>query len=222
MLNRSLALLLALVVVGCTAVAVRNTDSLYGPQQVRDRAASSSAAIDFEHTAQPIFNRRCVVCHACYDAPCQLKMENFAGFDRGASTAQVYNAARLVEAPPTRLGIDAQTTQQWRENGFFPVLNERDQTPQANLDASVLYNMLSLKARNPLPSGVLPAGLFDFSVGRAQSCSTLEEMPKYQRDHPQWGMPFGLPAISQSEMDTITQWLAAGAKSRSQMATSNR
>jgi hypothetical protein len=214
MLNRSLAVLLALVVAGCAAVAVRNMDSLYGPQEVRDRAASSSAAIDFEHSAQPIFNRRCVVCHACYDAPCQLKMENFSGFDRGASTAQVYNAARLVEAPPTRLGIDAQTTQQWREQGFFPVLNERDQTPQANLDASVLYNMLSLKARNPLPSGVLPAGLFDFSVGRAQSCSTLEEMPKYQRDHPQWGMPFGLPAISRSEMDTITQWLAAGAQSR--------
>ncbi len=214
MSNRSLTVLLALVVAGCTAVAVRNIDSLYGPQQVRDRVATSTTEIDFEHTVQPIFNRRCLVCHACYDAPCQLKMENFSGFDRGASIAPVYDAARLVAAAPSRLGIDAQTTQQWRDKGFSPVLNERDQTPQNNLQASVLYRMLALKARNPLPSGVLPNGVFDFSTGRTQSCSALEEMPEYETKHPQWGMPFGLPALAPTEMVAVTDWLSQGAKTR--------
>ena len=214
MINRALIALLALIVAGCTAVAVRNMDSLYGPQNVRDRVAASNTDVDFEHAVQPIFNRRCLVCHACYDAPCQLKMENFSGFDRGASTAAVYDSARLLEAAPTRLGVDAQTTQQWRDKGFFPVLNERTQTPENNLQASVLYNMLALKARNPLPTGVLPEGMFDFSLGRAQSCATLEEMPKYQREHPQWGMPFGMPALSRTEMSAVTDWLSAGAKAR--------
>src|SRR5512147_1672827 len=209
MINRALIVLLALIVAGCTAIAVRNMDSLYGPQNVRDRLAASSTDVDFERSVQPIFNRRCLVCHACYDAPCQLKMENFSGFDRGASTVAVYDSARLLEAAPTRLGVDAQTTQQWRDKGFFPVLNERTQTPQNNLQASVLYNMLALKARNPLPTGVLPDGMFDFSLGRTQSCATLEEMPKYERDHPQWGMPFGLPALSRTEMNAVTGWLSA-------------
>jgi Fatty acid cis/trans isomerase (CTI) len=215
MFRRPFVVLCATVFAGCTAVAVRDMDTLYGPEQVRDRIATSADAVDFEHTVQPIFDRRCLVCHACYDAPCQLKMENFSGIDRGASTVAVYDSARLLEAPPTRLGIDAQTTQQWREKDFHPVLNERDQTPQHNLNASVLYNMLVLKASNPLPSGVLPDGMFDFSIGRAQSCTTLEGMPKYAHEHPQWGMPFGMPALSSAEMSSVTKWLSAGAKTRS-------
>ena len=214
MTNRFLTLALIVVIAGCTALAVRNADERYGPQAVRDRVASTNSPTDYQHAVEPIFNRRCLVCHACYDAPCQLKMQNFAGLDRGATPAPVYDSARLLEAPLTRLGIDAQTTQQWRDKGFHPVLNERDQTPQNDLAASVLYNMLSLKARNPLPQGILPAGLFDFSAGRAQSCATLEQMPKYEKEHPQWGMPFGLPALTSAEMRSVSEWLSAGAKAR--------
>jgi hypothetical protein len=119
-----------------------------------------------------------------------------------------------LEAPLTRLGIDAQTTQQWRDKGFHPVLNERDQTQANHLSASVLYNMLALKSRNPLPAGILPAKTFDFSISRAQTCSTLTKMPKYERDHPQWGMPFGMPALASAEMQAVTTWLSAGAKSQ--------
>jgi len=214
MTNRFLTLALIVVIAGCTALAVRNADERYGPQAVRDRVASTNSPIDYQHAVEPIFNRRCLVCHACYDAPCQLKMQNFAGLDRGATPAPVYDSARLLEAPLTRLGIDAQTTQQWRDKGFHPVLNERNQTPQNDLAASVLYNMLALKARNPLPQGVLPAGLFDFSADRAQSCATLEQMPKYAEEHPQWGMPFGLPALTSAETRSVTEWLSAGAKAR--------
>ena len=57
MVNRSLIALFVIVVAGCTAVAVRNMDALYGPQEVRDRVAASGTDLDFQHTAQPIFNR---------------------------------------------------------------------------------------------------------------------------------------------------------------------
>ena len=172
------------------------------------------ATVDYDRDVEPILNRRCLVCHACYDAPCQLKMESFAGLDRGASKDLVYHSSRLLEAQPTRLGIDAQTTSEWRARGFAPVLNERNQDAATNLNASVLYNMLTLKARNPLPSGKLPDGMFDLSLGRAQSCSTLEEFPEYEREHPEGGMPFAMPPIAQSEFALLTAWLSDGAKVR--------
>jgi hypothetical protein len=214
MVSRFVAFLLVIVVAGCTPLAVRKTDSRYGAEVPPDRVAASSTAVTYEHDVAPIFNRRCLVCHACYDAPCQLKMENFSGVDRGANPALVYNSARLKEAPLTRLGIDAHTTQQWREKGFHPVLNEREQTAANDLSASVLYNMLALKSHNPLPAGILPEKMFDFSISRAQTCATLAKVPKYEKDHPQWGMPFGMPSLTSAEMQTVATWLSAGAKTQ--------
>jgi hypothetical protein len=213
-LNRLVAFLLLVVVTGCTPLAMRKMDARYGAESPRDRVAASSGATTFEHDVAPIFNRRCLVCHACYDAPCQLKMENFSGLDRGATPAPVYNAARLKEAPLTRLGIDAHSTREWRDKDFHPVLNEREQTEANNLGASVLYGMLALKSRNPLPTGVLPEKMFDFSISREQTCTTQAKMSKYERDHPQWGMPFGLPALSPAEMQAVATWLSAGAKTQ--------
>ena len=212
--GRLVAFLLVILVAGCTPIAVRKMDARFGPEVPRDRVAASSGVITFEHDVAPIFNRRCLVCHACYDAPCQLKMENATGLDRGASPALVYDSARLLEAPLTRLGIDAHTTPQWRDKGFHPVLNERDQTTANDLSASVLYNMLALKSRNPLPAGILPEKMFDFSISRAQTCTTLAKMTKYERDHPQWGMPFGLPALTSAETQAVATWLSAGAKTQ--------
>jgi len=214
MANRFVVLLLVVFAGGCAPFAIRKMDALYGPEAPRDRAAASSSVVTFEQDVAPLLNRRCLVCHSCYDAPCQLKMESFAGLDRGASPALVYNGGRLLEAPLTRLGIDAQTTQEWRDKGFHPVLNERDQTQANDLSASVLYKMLALKSHNPLPAGILPKKMFDFSISRAQTCSTLTKMPKYERDHPQWGMPFGMPALTSAQLQTVTTWLSAGAKTQ--------
>ncbi len=41
--------------------------------------------------------------HACYDAPCQLKLGSTAGLDRGATKQVVYDGARLKAVSPTRL-----------------------------------------------------------------------------------------------------------------------
>jgi len=69
--------------------------------------------------ARQVFESRCVVCHGCYDAPCQLK---------------VYDGARLLAATPTRLEVDAHDTQGWRMNAFHPVLPEgAEADPRASL-----------------------------------------------------------------------------------------
>ena len=60
--------------------------------------------------AREVLNKRCVVCHGCYDAPCQLKMESYMGLRRGAHKLRVYDGdTRLQDATPTRLDIDAVT-----------------------------------------------------------------------------------------------------------------
>ena len=39
----------------------------------------------FDEQVNPVLTQRCVVCHACYDAPCQLKISSSEGVARGAS-----------------------------------------------------------------------------------------------------------------------------------------
>lgn len=63
--------------------------------------------------------RRCVVCHGCYDAPCQFRMTSDEGVARGATKLPVYDSSRLSEAPLTRLGIDASSVDEWRKLDFL-------------------------------------------------------------------------------------------------------
>lgn len=137
-----LHLILLLLVAGCTTVVtqVQLDRQLGRPDPTRfDRPAAPPAeAPDYQTRVRPILERRCVACHACYDAPCQLKLTRHDGITRGANPESVYAGTRLLAASPNRLGFDAHSNAAWRDKGFHPVLNERASTPQANRDASVL------------------------------------------------------------------------------------
>ena len=87
-----------------------------------------SADYDYPPLVKPIIEQRCMVCHGCYDAPCQLKLDDWIGLQRGASKDKVYDGTRLLTAKLTRLYEDALTTEQWRGRGFYPVLNHSDIT----------------------------------------------------------------------------------------------
>ena len=172
-------------------------------------------ALDFSRDVQPVLEQRCVVCHGCYDAPCQLKFSSAAGIDRGASKELVYNGARIKAADPSRLFIDASTTEQWREKGFYSIFDPagRDSgDPEERLKKSVMYQMLLLKQLHPQPSaGLLPKSI-DTSLGRSQSCPKLDEFDKYARKFPLQGMPFAMPNLSHDEYATLVHWIAQGAQ----------
>ncbi|NOH61204.1 fatty acid cis/trans isomerase [Vibrio sp. RE88] len=203
---------LVTIFAGCTTFAGLNYEQLFGDAQVRDRQASLTTEPSdfFLNEVKPIIDNRCVVCHACYDAPCQLKMSSVAGIDRGASKELVYQGTRLTAATPSRLFEDAQTTEQWRSMGFHPVLNERDQTPTANIEAGLVAKMLMQKESHPLPNQTQLEG-FDFSIDRSQVCPTIEEYDSYAQDYPTWGMPYGMPNLSSNEYSTLMSWLQDGA-----------
>ena len=209
--RKKLLFVLILLLAGCATLARFDLNQLYGSATPDNRAATGSDAAYFNEQIRPIIDRRCVVCHACYDSPCQLNMASNAGIERGAHKEKVYDGARLLAATPNRLFIDAQTVQQWRQRGFFPALNERSQTTEANTQASVLARMLQLKQQQPLPQGAILPDSFDFSLDREQQCSTIEEFENYARNQPLAGMPYGLPALSSSEHKQLMHWLSQGA-----------
>jgi len=212
---RPLLPLLVAFVAGCaTIVGTLQLDERFGkPDPARfDRpVASVSGAPDYQQDVRPILDQRCVSCHSCYDAPCQLNLASYAGITRGANPAQVY-ANRLLADPPTRPGFDAKSNAEWRQKGFFPVLNERAQTPEANREGGVMVRLLALKQAHPGPdSGRLTSRDIDLSLEREQICVTPEATDHYARKHPERGMPFALPPLAPAEQQTLMRWLENGA-----------
>ncbi|MEZ8100778.1 fatty acid cis/trans isomerase [Vibrio bivalvicida] len=212
-LRTFLMMAVVLTFAGCATYAGLNYDQLFGEPHVQERRSDlGSVESDFFLSeVKPIIDSRCVVCHACYDAPCQLKMSSVEGIDRGSSKELIYQGTRLTASTPHRLFEDAQTTAQWREFGFNPVLNERVQNPTANLEAGLIARMLTQKEAHPLPDQQQLEG-FDFSIDRSQVCPSIEEYDQYLQDYPTWGMPYGMPNLSSNEYSTLVSWLQDGAK----------
>lgn len=213
-------LLIFLLLSGCATLGVMEFDKRYGESHVQNRLtqakATTAQAIHFNQQVQPIIENRCVVCHGCYDAPCQLKMESSAGIERGANKAQVYNGERLLTANISEsinhiTELNEKTLTPLREQGFFPVLNERQQTAEANTQASLFYQMLQLKKQHPLPDEPILNNSFDIALDRSQQCPTIEEFEQYKKSYPLGGMPYALPALTQNEHNILTTWLAHGA-----------
>ena len=207
--------MLVAAVSGCAVYYGHRLDERYGPPDPAryDRPSAQVAGLDYWRDVKPVLDNRCVVCHGCYDAPCQLNLGSYEGTTRGARGDDVY-ASRLIAAEPSRLFVDAHSSAAWRGKGYYPMLNERAAVPEADREASVLYRSLRMKrARPPAAGAELPAGL-DFSLGRAQQCPTIEAMDVFERKFPEWGMPFGLPGLSDREYGLLTRWIEAGAPYR--------
>jgi len=213
-------LLLLFFFSGCATLGKIEYDKYYGVTNVENRfTAKKISQQQSEHFTQqikPIIENRCVVCHGCYDAPCQLKLENTAGLERGANKERVYNGERLLTAKnnaslSTLPILTKNELQGFRENGFFPVVNERQQSNIANKNAGLMYQMLQLKKQHPLPDAPLLDDSFDITLDREQQCPTIEEFDQYQADFPLAGMPYALPNLSNEHYTTLTNWLENGA-----------
>ena len=137
--------LCVVVLSGCAQLQFEQWDAHYGKPVPQEAAVTPAAALTYYGQIRPLLEKRCVNCHGCYDAPCQLKQEAYEGLLRGANAQPVYSGARLLAAEPTRLFEDAQSTAQWRLKGFYPVFNERRQEGHNNLQLSLLAQTLLLK-----------------------------------------------------------------------------
>lgn len=162
-----------------------------------------SHQVSYINEVKPILIKRCVVCHSCYNSPCQLKLSSWEGLERGASKEQIYNAGRLKTMEPSRLFIDAQTEEQWRDKGFYDVRQSTSQDP----GHSVFYTLLDHKRLYPEVSGAYYPEASDLTCAQSKA-----EVDTYLRKHPNSGMPFGFPPLEQDEFNTIIGWLLQGAQ----------
>jgi hypothetical protein len=160
--------------------------------------------IDYMNEVKPILDKRCAVCHSCYNSPCQLKLDSFEGADRGASKKAVYNGSRLRSMDPTRLFTDAPSTQEWRKKEFFSVTDSK--SPGGSND-SIMIEILAHKMDNKKSVGEYRSEADDLTCSQ-----NPEELGGYLEKHPNNGMPFGFPALKQEEFDIIAGWLVQGAK----------
>jgi hypothetical protein len=164
------------------------------------------AAVDplYATSVQPVFDRRCVVCHSCFDSPCQLNLQSFDGADRGGSKAVVYDAARLLPIHPTRMFQDAQTAAEWQQRfGFFPVL-ARGQGHEVAPEASILGRLVEQRRRAADPVAV--------DIDAPKTCPVdLPALDAELRSQPSRGMPLGFPPLAEGEARAVEDWLRRGA-----------
>lgn len=192
-----------------SAVVIFLAIGLAAPKARSDAATSyaqmpeAPAAVSGWADAQDILDRRCVVCHSCYDAPCQLKLTSPAGVLRGASKQVVYHTQRLHDAPPTRLGIDATTEAEWRALGFFSVLRDRAQPAAA---PGLLESYLNMGRGAVLPEGQPVPRDLALETDHALACPTPAEFGEVSKNNPRAGMPYATAPLSDGEYGVLMSW----------------
>ncbi|WP_374028249.1 fatty acid cis/trans isomerase [Bdellovibrio bacteriovorus] len=165
------------------------------------RAQAPSGAVAeatlYSRKIQPLFDNRCLACHSCFNAPCQLNLQNFEGFQRGANKLNVYDGTRLKSVEPSRLWIDAHADE-WRKRGFYEVSTSKD--PDQNL----FFQITQLRAT--AKDAVITKQVADTHV----CAQTMTDYQLLAKNSPELGMPYGFPALSPSELATLKDWVKAG------------
>ncbi len=165
------------------------------PLESLNQTASEARNEFYLKSVRPILDNRCVSCHSCYTAPCQLNLADHEGIRRGVTKAKLYDGSRLVEADLTRLGIDAKSAPEWWTKGFRPVANEGEN--------SLLIATIEQRRKNLTP--------VNDTVKESAECPADEdEMEDFIDDHPEKGMPYGLPGLSDKEAGVLHRWVQAG------------
>jgi len=167
------------------------------------KVQNTTAKIDYLSEIKPILDKRCVVCHSCYNAPCQLKLSSFDGLERGATKAAVYNAERLSSAEQTRLFIDGHSEEDWRKKDFFSVI---ENNAEEGFNDSIMMHLLQEKVNNPKVEGDYRPETEELICSRDQ-----EEVSEYLEEKEHRGMPYGFPSMSDKDFNTLKNWLAQGA-----------
>jgi hypothetical protein len=174
------------------------------PPGVEPVMSRAPATAQYAESVAPVLEKRCAVCHGCYDAPCQLDLASFDGLERGATKKPVYDSGRVLRAPPTRLFIDAKDEAGWRKRGFTSVVN-------GGMTRALLPRMLALGRSRPFAAGDRLPESVPLDITRELSCPLADEFDTYEREHPQGGMPYGMAPLADAELAAITSWLSAGA-----------
>ncbi|MBD8495828.1 fatty acid cis/trans isomerase [Pseudomonas syringae] len=169
------------------------------------QAGDLPAPVSYTRDIQPILTEKCVACHACNDAPCQLNLGSAEGLLRGANKVPVYQGERSQAVEPTRLFYDANGVSAWQRKGFYSVLEPRGG------QAALMTRMLELGRQAPLPPNSKLPDSIALGINRENVCPLPEEFNAYAGAHATQGMPLAVTGLSEAEYQTLQRWMAAGA-----------
>jgi hypothetical protein len=162
---------------------------------------------------QPILNSRCVVCHACTEAPCSLYLHSYEGAFRGAMT-DTQLLSSVLSNQPARMK-DGKTLRDWQKKGFSKVLNfeSSKDSPRNNM----LFRFVEQAKNNNI-------GTFDYKAAEryleaGKVCPTdAKKLDEHFKAHPYVGMPFALPPLSTTQIEILRRWAATGSNGPSEQA----
>jgi hypothetical protein len=156
---------------------------------------------------RPIIEKKCVSCHSCFDAPCQLKLESLDGLIRGVTTHSLYDGTRKDPIQTTRLGIDALTESEWRSLNFVSLLDDKPSD-------SILSTVVNLGRQiTYLPNSKLPDDI-DISIKRDNHCAVTDDHGLF--NNTLMAMPFAVNGLTHDEHTKLSDWLKSGAPSISE------
>ncbi|MDP7074689.1 MAG: fatty acid cis/trans isomerase [Myxococcota bacterium] len=157
---------------------------------------------------QPIFDARCIACHSCLGSPCNVNLTSFAGADRGGSGKNPYSI-RMDAVLRTGMNVHT-TTEAWREVGFWPVVS-RGGDAKARLAGSLLSRQVHTGYEHNQPGFSRKALMPSYEDRYEYTCpATPEELAANLAKSPAQGMPYGVPALEKSQLDTLNAWVASG------------
>jgi hypothetical protein len=192
----------------------------------------------FLDKVQPILSQRCVACHGCYEAPCQLNLQTYEGFRRGYNPEPIFSAKRIWDTKPTR-PFDATSINEWRQMHFLPVVPDNLTDTNENPKASVMYELLELGSKNESGFSLAGSTLIQKQLEQdSLACvATPEQLTRHFATDNKWkvvstaqyktnglvGMPLGFPKLKEdaanNEKKTLTDWIEAGTPGPSPEAT---
>jgi len=113
-------LLCTIIAGGCTLLVGMKLNGQFRSSSPQNRLTKTFGVttVNYGQDVKSILESRCIVCHGCYDAPCQLDLSVTEGIEHGANKELVYNAGRLLAMEPPRLFVDAHSPREWREKFF--------------------------------------------------------------------------------------------------------
>jgi hypothetical protein len=180
-----------------------NSSAVSDAKQDNSSPISDGNAISFTKQIKPIFDTKCVSCHACYDAPGQLDLRSAKGIRRGAMKIDTY-AFREDSIAPTFVWNSPNTLDDWRKMGFFSVTEGgRD---------SIMSKLLALGHANPVkPNAQFPADIKIDQLERKNHLPNKYEIDGYAEQFPKQGMPLAVSGLTDEEHEAIMSWLEDGA-----------
>jgi hypothetical protein len=204
-MTRTLAFLLK-IFIGFSALFFQN-QSFAWDAYVRGEPFASIYKEDdlYLSKVQPILDKRCAVCHSCFEAPCQLKLTSPEMLVRGA-TKHLSNGG-VFAVPRTDLML---TLKEQRAGGFFSILEGAADSIFVNVLTAGRENSRMSTAPDSLTKPLIEKYIAPKDRQCVANAEAFRKIPTSERKR--LGMPYFMAPLTDEEYSVLVNWASSGAQ----------